>query len=68
MKHWKRLLFVFCGVGLLMAAYDRLNSPIVMTDAARAFLNSLNQEQRARASFPFTTDERMNWHFVPLER
>jgi hypothetical protein len=64
----KRLLFVFCALALLTAAYERLNSPIVMTDAAKAFLNSLTSEQRARAAFPFTTDERMNWHFVPLER
>lgn len=64
----KRLLFVFCALALLTAAYERLNSPIVMTDAAKAFLNSLTSEQRAKAAFPFTTEERMNWHFVPLER
>jgi Protein of unknown function (DUF3500) len=68
MNSWKRLLFAFSAVALLTAAYERLNSPIVMSDAAKAFLNSLPPEQRARATFPFTTDERMNWHFVPLER
>src|ERR1051326_5530306 len=68
MNSWKRLLFAFSAVALLTAAYERLNSPMVMTDAAKAFLNSLPPEQRTRASFPFTSDERMNWHFVPLER
>src|SRR5260370_15857920 len=68
MNSWKRLLFVFAALALLTAAYERLNSPIVMTDAAKAFLASLPPEQRARATFPLTSDERMNWHFVPLER
>ena len=68
MNSWKRVLFVFCALGLLTAAYERLNSPIVMTDAATAFLNSLPPDQRARATFPFNSDERLNWHFIPIER
>ena len=53
---------------LLIAAYYRVNSPAVMTTAARAFLASLDPEQRARATFPMNSEERLNWHFVPFER
>ena len=68
MRHWKRLLLVSAGVVLLMAAYTRLNPPVVMSDAAKAFLASLTPEQKARATFSFTVEERMNWHFIPRER
>ena len=68
MDTWKRPLIALCGFGLLAAAYERTTEQGVMTNAARAYLASLTPELRARTSFPFGTDERMNWHFVPLER
>src|SRR5688572_20555729 len=36
--------------------------------AADAFLASLRGEQRSKALFEFTDDERLNWHFVPRTR
>ena len=39
-----------------------------MADGARAFLNSLPAESKAKAVFPFDGDERLNWHFIPKER
>lgn len=39
-----------------------------MTDAARAYLASLTPELRARTTFPYSADERLNWHFIPIER
>ena len=39
-----------------------------MAEAANRFLASLTPEQRAKATFAFETDERQNWHFVPIER
>src|ERR1700720_1780572 len=39
-----------------------------MSDAAKAFLNSLTPEQRAQATFQFQDEERFNWHFIPRER
>lgn len=39
-----------------------------MREAAAAFLASLDQDQRAKATFEFNVDERLNWHFVPKER
>ncbi len=39
-----------------------------MAEFANAFLGSLNTDQRAKASFEFTDEERENWHFIPRER
>jgi len=68
MNTWKRPLIAICGFGLLAAAYERTSSQGVMTTAARAYLAALTPEQRARTSFPLASEERLNWHFVPLER
>jgi hypothetical protein len=39
-----------------------------MTDAAQRFLAALGDDQRAKARFEWTDDERQNWHFVPQAR
>ena len=39
-----------------------------MSDAAVAFLNSLEPEQHAKAVRPFDDQERMNWFYTPVER
>lgn len=39
-----------------------------MAAAVRAFLQSLTPEQRQKAFFAFTDEERFDWHFVPRER
>ncbi len=36
-------------------------------DLARKFVNSLNQEQKAKAFYAFTSDERYTWNFVPKQ-
>jgi hypothetical protein len=38
-----------------------------MTAAAEAFLEALDSDARARASFDFDADERLRWHFIPVE-
>lgn len=68
MRDWKRFLLIFCAAGLLTAAYERTRPENIMTAAAKAYLNSLTPDQRERAMFSFTTDERLNWHFIPIER
>jgi len=40
----------------------------LMTECANRFLAALDADQRGRAAFPFDTDERTNWHFIPKER
>lgn len=68
MPNGKRVLLIFCAAGLLTAAYERTRPENVMTTAAKAYLNGLTPEQRARAVFPFAGEERLNWHFIPIER
>ena len=40
----------------------------LMTETAGRFLAALSPEQRAKATFAFTDDERTNWHYIPKER
>jgi len=57
-------------VALLLAAplASAGNPALDMGRAARNFLKGLNAEQKAKASFEFTDEERENWHFIPLDR
>jgi hypothetical protein len=68
MRLFPRLLLASAGILMLSAAYYRINSPSIMTDAAKAFLASLPPDQKARATFPFADEERFNWHFIPRVR
>ncbi len=36
-----------------------------MTECANRFLAALDANQRGKILFPFDTDERSNWHFIP---
>src|SRR6476619_4510602 len=40
----------------------------LILETANRFLAALDNEQRAKAAFPFDSDERMNWHFIPKVR
>jgi hypothetical protein len=68
MRLHSRLLLASVGIAALTAAYYRINSPSIMADAAKAFLASLPPDQKERASFSFTDEERFNWHFIPRVR
>jgi len=63
-----RLAAIGVGVVLLTSAYSRMHSASVMSDAAKAFLNSLDAEQRARATFQLQDEERFDWHYIPKAR
>jgi hypothetical protein len=39
-----------------------------MANAANNFLATLSPDQKAKALFELNSDERLNWHFVPMER
>ncbi|MFO0911241.1 MAG: DUF3500 domain-containing protein, partial [Isosphaeraceae bacterium] len=55
------------GLTLWVSAnYDTTGSQ--MATAARRVLTALDQEQLAKATFPFESPERINWHFSPRER
>jgi Protein of unknown function (DUF3500) len=66
----------FVGAGVL-ASHDgqadkihphRVHAASLMTECASRFLAALDSNQRGRATFPFDSDERLNWHFIPKER
>jgi uncharacterized protein DUF3500 len=63
-----RLAALSLGAILLTSAYYRINSSTVMVKAARHFLDSLSPEERAKVTFSFQDEERLNWHFIPRER
>ena len=67
MKHirWIVLSGLVAALVGVMAAADR--SSASMAAAATRFLAGLTPEQRQQASFPFTADERLHWHFIPTE-
>ena len=52
----------------LLTAYYRTGPGAVMASAAKNFLASLSAEQRSKAVFPFGTEERTNWHYIPRDR
>jgi hypothetical protein len=63
-----RLLAIGIGSLLLISAYPRVPSSTVMADAAKAFLDTLTPEQRARAVFDVADAERFEWHYIPKPR
>jgi Protein of unknown function (DUF3500) len=68
----KTFIFRICAIGLgallLTSAYTRMHSASVMADAAKAFLASLTPQQRSQATFQFTDEERLDWHYIPKPR
>ena len=63
------LTLLFAGVALLRAGIEKPEpSGTAMTNAAQAFLETLNPEQRKQASFGYNDAERLNWHFIPRVR
>ena len=51
-------------------AWAQSGSQVVreMVNGARHLLASLSSEQKATATFSFTDEERLNWHFFPRKR
>ena len=52
----------------LSSVHHRPNSVSLMVETANRFLAALEPDQRAKATFPFAIDERMNWAYIPKER
>ena len=67
---FKSMLFVAPALAFLLASNSLSADRAVeeMKEAALAFLNALDEEQRAVASFSFGNEERLNWHFIPKDR
>src|SRR5262252_5438670 len=55
-------------VGTLGIAVASQRSAAAMSAAADKWLASLTPDQKQRATFPFDSDERQHWHYVPNEQ
>lgn len=44
------------------------HSATMMSTAADAFISSLSPDQRAKATFAFDDEQRLDWHFIPRAR
>jgi hypothetical protein len=55
------IVVVFTGAAMVASQRSASN----MASAANAWLGSLSAEQRAKATFPFESEERLRWHFIP---
>ncbi len=62
-----RLTLAGACLAILASAYARLSVQHQMSDAAKQFLASLEDEQRAKGTFKFEDDEREFFHFIPAE-
>ena len=64
------LVFVVLAIVTAGAAtmQDKAGRTALMAEAAQAFLDSLTPEQRSAAMFPFNSDDRFDWHYIPRER
>ena len=52
----------------ILALPESAAPPHAMITAAQALLNTLPADLKQRLQFPFDSEERMNWHYVPRER
>jgi hypothetical protein len=59
------MVAMLAALGVVAGVPDSAAS---MVTRARDLLDSLRAEQRAKASLPFASDERADWHFVPRAR
>src|SRR4051794_28510472 len=63
-----RVLGVLACAAAVAVSAQRARPESAMADAAKAFLASLDSAQKQQAVFPFDSDERLNWHFIPKPR
>jgi hypothetical protein len=54
--------------GAALTTYASQKTATAMAGAAGKWLASLSADQKQRATFPFDSEERMRWHFVPNEQ
>jgi hypothetical protein len=57
--------FVIALIAGTLISAQRSSS--TMANAGTAFVKSLTAEQRQKAVFPFKSDERLHWNFIPTE-
>jgi len=73
MHHSRPFRLVFLGLATLVTltlpnALRAHDAGLQMASMAKFFLSVLTPEQKAKATFKFEDEERINWHFIPKER
>ena len=67
-RSYRFLLVGGCVLALVAGTLiSAQRSSSTMASAANAFVNSLSPEQRQKATFPFESNERLHWNFIPSE-
>jgi hypothetical protein len=64
-----RALILLVSLGMLalpLWAQESVSTSVLK--ASRAFLATLTPEQKARSTFPFSSDERFRWFYTPVSR
>jgi hypothetical protein len=66
----KNLFFLLIPILLFQSSFaqNTQNSSAGSLAAAKAFLATLDKDQLAKVSFPYESDERSNWYFIPKDR
>lgn len=59
---------VLLGLGAGVHVTEQGRPEAVMARAAESFLNTLDAAQKTKVQFPFDSEERFNWHFIPRAR
>jgi hypothetical protein len=60
-----RLALATICLTILGYSYARLSTPTLMSEAANAFLDSLDDQQKAKAKLKFDDEDRFFLHFIP---
>ena len=55
-------------LGTITLSQQPADPASAMSSAALRFLDSLNDDQEAAVRFPFDSEDRFDWHFIPRER
>jgi hypothetical protein len=64
-----RALILLVSLGMLaLPLWAQESVSTSMLKASRAFLATLTPEQKARSTFPFSSDERFRWFYTPVSR
>lgn len=61
-------LFLIVGNSFSCRSQPPGKAPGAMAEAARQFLETLSDRQKAKAQFSFDQEERYNWHYIPRNR
>lgn len=59
---------VLLALGVSAHVAEQARPEAAMASAAKAFLSALDEAQRAKVQFPFDSEERFNWHYIPRAR